>query len=73
MVDCIVACRPNSSWAYRDIPACLWAKDRKEPQDRTASRRDRTGETLFIDARKLGNCGPARCACSLMLGDDGDV
>ena len=33
------------------IPVCLWFLDRDK---RSARERDRTGETLFIDARKMG-------------------
>ena len=45
MVDCIVAL-PGQLFRSTQIPACLWFLSK--------GRRDRRGETLFIDARKLG-------------------
>ena len=49
-VDCMVAL-PGQLFYSTQIPACLWflARDRKE-----GKYRDRQGEILFIDARKLG-------------------
>ena len=59
LVDCIVAL-PAQLFYTTGIPVCLWflARD-KTGNPRKALRaeqpwRDRTGETLFIDARKLG-------------------
>ena len=46
MVDCIVAL-PGQLFRSTQIPACLWFLSR--------GRRNRQGETLFIDARKLGH------------------
>ena len=50
LVDCMVAL-PGQLFYSTQIPACLWflARDR-----RGGKFRDRTGEVLFIDARKLG-------------------
>ncbi len=50
LVDCMVAL-PGQLFYSTQIPACLWflAKDRKGD-----AHRDRTGEVLFIDARKMG-------------------
>lgn len=50
IVDCMVAL-PGQLFYSTQIPACLWflARDKKN-----GSFRDRRGETLFIDARKLG-------------------
>ncbi len=50
LVDCMVAL-PGQLFYSTQIPACLWfvAQDRKGPKFR-----DRHGEVLFIDARKLG-------------------
>lgn len=50
LVDCMVAL-PGQLFYNTGIPACLWflARDKRNHQ-----RRDRRGETLFIDARKLG-------------------
>ncbi len=49
VIDCMVALPPQL-FINTQIPACLWflAKDKR------AHGRDRRGETLFIDARKLG-------------------
>lgn len=49
-VDCMVAL-PGQLFYSTQIPVCLWfiARDKKN-----GSFRDRRGETLFIDARKLG-------------------
>ena len=51
LVDCIIAL-PGQLFRSTQIPACLWFLSRGR------SRRenwDRTGETLFIDARQLGH------------------
>ncbi|CAI9084604.1 SAM-dependent DNA methyltransferase [Candidatus Methylacidiphilum fumarolicum] len=50
LVDCMVAL-PGQLFYSTQIPACLWflARDRKNHKFR-----DRRGEVLFIDARKLG-------------------
>jgi len=50
LVDCMIAL-PGQLFYTTQIPACLWfvARDRKDGRFR-----DRRGETLFIDARKLG-------------------
>lgn len=59
LVDCIVAL-PSQLFYNTMIPACLWfiARDKKNnlPADTAqASRfRDRRGQVLFIDARKMG-------------------
>lgn len=46
----MVALPPNL-FLNTGIPACLWFPTR----DKTAHGRDRRGEVLFIDARKLGH------------------
>ncbi len=50
LVDCMVSL-PGQLFYSTPIPACLWfiARDKKNGRFR-----DRRGETLFIDARKLG-------------------
>ncbi len=50
LVDCMVAL-PGQLFYSTQIPACLWflARDKKNGRFR-----DRRGETLFIDARKMG-------------------
>ena len=50
LVDCMVAL-PGQLFYSTQIPACLWflARDRRDGRFR-----DRRGEVLFVDARKLG-------------------
>ncbi len=50
LVDCMIAL-PGQLFYSTQIPACLWflARDRKDGKFR-----DRRGEVLFIDARKIG-------------------
>jgi type I restriction enzyme M protein len=50
LVDCIVSL-PNQLFYNTMIPACLWfiARDKKNHKFR-----DRSGDVLFIDARKMG-------------------
>jgi type I restriction enzyme M protein len=51
VVDCMVAL-PSQLFYSTQIPACLWFLAR----DKSANgHRDRRGEILFIDARKLGH------------------
>jgi type I restriction enzyme M protein len=49
-VDCVVAL-PGQLFYATHIPVCLWFLARDKHNGRF---RDRRGETLFIDARKLG-------------------
>ena len=51
LVDCIVAL-PAQLFYTTGIPVCLWFLDRNKAR---TGERDRRGETLFIDARRLGN------------------
>ena len=55
VVDCMIAL-PGQLFYSTQIPACLWflAKDRSNGIGRDVTLRDRRGEVLFIDARKLG-------------------
>jgi type I restriction enzyme M protein len=57
MVDCMVAL-PGQLFFSTQIPVCLWFLTRnKNPHPALSQRereRDRRGETLFIDARKMG-------------------
>ncbi len=56
LVDCMVAL-PGQLFYSTQIPVCLWflARDKKNGLGgRGKKMRDRQGETLFIDARKLG-------------------
>jgi type I restriction enzyme M protein len=50
LVDCMVA-MPGQLFYSTQIPVCLWFLARSKGSPRF---RDRRGETLFIDARKLG-------------------
>ncbi|SMC63066.1 type I restriction enzyme M protein [Fulvimarina manganoxydans] len=54
-VDAIVAL-PGQLFAGSQIPVCLWilAKDKSNGVAMDAKLRDRRGEVLFIDARKMG-------------------
>ncbi len=58
LVDCMVAL-PGQLFYSTQIPVCLWflARNKKNGSRSTGSGqgfRDRRGETLFIDARKMG-------------------
>jgi type I restriction enzyme M protein len=55
IVDCMVAL-PGQLFYSTQIPACLWflARDKSNGKRGKATLRDRRGELLFIDARKLG-------------------
>ncbi len=53
MVDCIIAL-PGQLFYTTPIPACLWFLTRNKGADKERGFRARHGETLFIDARKLG-------------------
>lgn len=54
IVDCMIAL-PGQLFYSTQIPACLWflAKN-KHPVTKAGTWRERRGEVLFIDARKLG-------------------
>jgi len=51
LVDCMIAL-PGQLFYSTQIPVCLWFLARNKRNGRF---RDRRGETLFIDARKLGS------------------
>jgi type I restriction enzyme M protein len=51
VVDCMIAL-PGQLFYSTQIPACLWFLSRNKGNGRF---RDRRGEVLFIDARKLGH------------------
>jgi type I restriction enzyme M protein len=63
IVDCIIA-MPSSLFYSTGIPVCVWILNRNKgnrpplnlplSKEGTCRYRDRTGETLFIDARKMG-------------------
>ena len=56
LVDCMVA-MPGQLFYSTQIPVCLWflAKDRSNGLVSKGKLRDRRGEILFIDARKMGH------------------
>ncbi len=57
LVDCMVAL-PGQLFYSTQVPACLWflARDKsgRPPRGQKKKLRDRRGEVLFIDTRKLG-------------------
>jgi len=53
LVDCIIAL-PGQLFYTTPIPVCLWFLTRNKGTDKERGFRARQGETLFIDARKLG-------------------
>ncbi len=58
LVDCMIAL-PGQLFYTTQIPVCLWfitknKKQRPHPENSEIQFRDRSGETLFIDARQLG-------------------
>ncbi len=72
LVDCIVAL-PAQLFLTTGIPACLWFLTRdKTGRNLQHGGRNRKGETLFIDARKLGAM-QTRTLRVLTGGDDGET
>jgi len=53
LVDCIIAL-PGQLFYTTQIPVCLWFLTRSKKANAQHGLRAREGETLFIDARKLG-------------------
>ena len=53
LVDCMIAL-PGQLFYTTQIPVCLWFLANNKKADRERGYRNREGETLFIDARKLG-------------------
>jgi type I restriction enzyme M protein len=54
LVDCMIAL-PGQLFYTTQIPVCLWFLSRNKKADSMRGFRDRQGETLFIDARKMGS------------------
>ena len=56
VIDCMIA-MPGQLFYSTQIPVCIWflAKDKSNGVGRDKTLRDRRGEILFIDARKLGH------------------
>lgn len=53
LVDCMIAL-PGQLFYTTPIPVCLWFLTRQKTANRAKGYRARSGETLFIDARKMG-------------------
>ncbi|WPD21383.1 MAG: class I SAM-dependent DNA methyltransferase [Candidatus Electrothrix scaldis] len=54
LVDCMIAL-PGQLFFTTAIPVCLWFISKNKKADAAQGFRDRQGETLFIDARKMGS------------------
>jgi type I restriction enzyme M protein len=54
LVDCMIAL-PGKLFYTTQIPVCLWFLTKNKKADRERGYRNREGETLFIDARKIGS------------------
>lgn len=52
-VDCMIAL-PGQLFYTTQIPVCLWFLTKNKGEDKAKGYRDRKGETLFIDARQMG-------------------
>jgi type I restriction enzyme M protein len=53
LVDCMIAL-PGQLFYTTQIPVCLWFLTRSKAANAARGFRERQGETLFIDARKMG-------------------
>ncbi|MCH7920394.1 MAG: SAM-dependent DNA methyltransferase [Planctomycetes bacterium] len=54
LVDCMIAL-PGQLFYTTQIPVCLWFLTKNKKADPERGYRKREGETLFIDARKIGS------------------
>jgi type I restriction enzyme M protein len=54
LVDCMIAL-PGQLFYTTQIPVCLWFLTKNKKADSDRGYRNREGETLFIDARKIGS------------------
>jgi type I restriction enzyme M protein len=54
LVDCMIAL-PGQLFYTTQIPVCLWFLTKNKKADKDRGYRNRQGETLFIDARKIGS------------------
>ncbi|MDD3108988.1 MAG: class I SAM-dependent DNA methyltransferase [Alistipes sp.] len=54
LVDCMIAL-PGQLFYTTQIPVCLWFLSKSKQADDERGYRNREGETLFIDARKMGS------------------
>lgn len=53
LVECVIA-MPGQLFYTTQIPVCLWLLTRSKKADEKRGYRDRAGETLFINAQRLG-------------------
>ena len=53
LVECMVAL-PGQLFTNTQIPACIWFLTKDKKENREKGFKDRTGKTLFIDAREIG-------------------
>lgn len=53
LVDCMIAL-PGQLFYTTPIPVCLWFVTRSKKADKRKGHRNRKGEMLFIDARRMG-------------------
>lgn len=54
LIDCMIAL-PGQLFYTTQIPVCLWFLSKNKKADPERGYRNRQGETLFIDARKIGS------------------
>jgi type I restriction enzyme M protein len=54
LVDCMIAL-PGQLFYTTQIPVCLWFLTKNKKAHKELGYRNREGETLFIDARKIGS------------------
>jgi type I restriction enzyme M protein len=54
LVDCMIAL-PGQLFYTTQIPVCLWFLTKNKKADKKREYRNRQGQTLFIDARKIGS------------------
>jgi len=66
-VDCMIAL-PGQLFYTTQIPVCLWFLSKSKKADKERGYRNREGETLFIDARKIGSM-ISRTQKELLAGD----
>jgi type I restriction enzyme M protein len=68
-VDCMIAL-PGQLFYTTQIPVCLWFLTKNKKQDKGHDYRNREGETLFIDARQMGQMVEGSRTQKELLSDD---
>ena len=71
LVDCMIAL-PGQLFYTTQIPVCLWFLTKNKKADSERGYRNREGETLFIDARKIGSM-ISRTQKELSAGDIAEI